>query len=174
MRDLGLNPYRLGGGRLKELTGVYEPCVYAGIVEEWCIRQEFLYLSSLAWMSSTLSWIHSSLKTRNKTGSNQLIFIIRVRLCRWSRYTWYSLVCFVLSGSSPVWTTCPHQWHDGTHSCLCLMTMTRSQIIWQRVFFSVLPWWICFLGNLSFSISQSGMIVLRVLISRMRDPRGQC
>ncbi|KAJ6095434.1 hypothetical protein N7486_006180 [Penicillium sp. IBT 16267x] len=48
MRDLGLNPYRLGGGRLKELTGVYEPCVYAGIVEEWCIRQEFLYLSSLA------------------------------------------------------------------------------------------------------------------------------
>lgn len=48
MRDLGLNPYRLGGGRLKELTGVYEPRVYAGIVEEWCIRREFLYLSSLA------------------------------------------------------------------------------------------------------------------------------
>ena len=48
MRDLGLNPYRLGGGRLTELTGVYEPRVYAGIVEEWCIRREFLYLSSLA------------------------------------------------------------------------------------------------------------------------------
>ncbi|KAJ5650958.1 uncharacterized protein N7484_004681 [Penicillium longicatenatum] len=48
MRDLGLNPYRLGGGRLKELTGVYEPHVYAGIVEEWLIRREFLYLSSLS------------------------------------------------------------------------------------------------------------------------------
>ncbi|KAJ5646378.1 hypothetical protein N7490_002750 [Penicillium lividum] len=48
MRDLGLNPYRLGGGILKELTGVYEPRVYAGIVEEWLIRREFLHLSSLA------------------------------------------------------------------------------------------------------------------------------
>lgn len=35
MRDLGLNPYRLGGGRWRELTGVYEPSAYAGIVDEW-------------------------------------------------------------------------------------------------------------------------------------------
>jgi hypothetical protein len=35
MRDLDLNPHRLGGGLLKELTGVYEPCAYAGIVDEW-------------------------------------------------------------------------------------------------------------------------------------------
>lgn len=35
MRDLGLNPYRLGGGFMKELTGVYEPSAYAGIVDEW-------------------------------------------------------------------------------------------------------------------------------------------
>ncbi|KAJ5087382.1 hypothetical protein N7456_010998 [Penicillium angulare] len=48
LRDLGLNPYRLGGGLLKELIGVYEPRVYAGIVEEWMIRREFLELSSLS------------------------------------------------------------------------------------------------------------------------------
>jgi hypothetical protein len=35
MRDLGLDPHRLGGGLLKELTGVYEPGAYAGIVDEW-------------------------------------------------------------------------------------------------------------------------------------------
>ncbi|KAJ5090960.1 hypothetical protein N7532_009644 [Penicillium argentinense] len=35
MRDLGLNPHRLGGGFWRELTGVYEPSAYAGIVEEW-------------------------------------------------------------------------------------------------------------------------------------------
>lgn len=35
MHDLGLNPYRLGGGFMKELTGVYEPSAYAGIVDEW-------------------------------------------------------------------------------------------------------------------------------------------
>ncbi|KAJ5142448.1 uncharacterized protein N7515_001235 [Penicillium bovifimosum] len=35
MRDLGLNPYRLGGGFYTELTGVYGPSAYAGIVEEW-------------------------------------------------------------------------------------------------------------------------------------------
>lgn len=35
LRDLGLNPYRLGGGKLQELTGVYEPSAYAGIVDEW-------------------------------------------------------------------------------------------------------------------------------------------
>ncbi|KAJ5758988.1 hypothetical protein N7520_006144 [Penicillium odoratum] len=46
MRDLGLNPYRFGGGMLKELTGVYEPRIYAGIVEEWLIRRDFLHLSS--------------------------------------------------------------------------------------------------------------------------------
>ncbi|OQD84929.1 hypothetical protein PENANT_c011G07056 [Penicillium antarcticum] len=35
MRDLGLNPYRLGGGVYTELTGVYKPSAYAGIVHEW-------------------------------------------------------------------------------------------------------------------------------------------
>ncbi|KAJ5572372.1 hypothetical protein N7535_006032 [Penicillium sp. DV-2018c] len=35
MRDLGLNPYRLGGGFYNELTGVYGPSAYAGIVDEW-------------------------------------------------------------------------------------------------------------------------------------------
>lgn len=35
MRDLGLNPHRLGGGFMRELTGVYEPSAYAGIVNEW-------------------------------------------------------------------------------------------------------------------------------------------
>lgn len=35
MRDLGLNPYRLGGGVYTELTGVYKPSAYAGIVDEW-------------------------------------------------------------------------------------------------------------------------------------------
>lgn len=39
MRDLGLNPHRLGGGRWRELTGVYEPSVYAGIVDEWRKKQ---------------------------------------------------------------------------------------------------------------------------------------
>ncbi|KAI3261999.1 hypothetical protein CBS147309_7252 [Penicillium roqueforti] len=35
LRDLGLNPHRLGGGFYTELTGVYRPSVYAGIVDEW-------------------------------------------------------------------------------------------------------------------------------------------
>ncbi|KAJ5448487.1 hypothetical protein N7445_003308 [Penicillium cf. griseofulvum] len=35
LRDLGLNPHRLGGGFYTELTGVYGPSVYAGIVDEW-------------------------------------------------------------------------------------------------------------------------------------------
>lgn len=35
MRDLGLNPNRLGGGFFTELTGVYEPSAYAGIVDEY-------------------------------------------------------------------------------------------------------------------------------------------
>ncbi|KAJ5254718.1 hypothetical protein N7505_009869 [Penicillium chrysogenum] len=35
LRDLGLNPHRLGGGYYTELTGVYAPSVYAGIVDEW-------------------------------------------------------------------------------------------------------------------------------------------
>ncbi|KAJ5170037.1 uncharacterized protein N7500_002820 [Penicillium coprophilum] len=35
LRDLGLNPNRLGGGFYTELTGVYRPSVYAGIVDEW-------------------------------------------------------------------------------------------------------------------------------------------
>ncbi|CAI7597297.1 unnamed protein product [Penicillium crustosum] len=35
LRDLGLNPHRLGGGLYTELTGVYRPSVYAGIVDEW-------------------------------------------------------------------------------------------------------------------------------------------
>lgn len=35
MHDLGLNPHRLGGGRWRELTGVYQPSTYAGIVDEW-------------------------------------------------------------------------------------------------------------------------------------------
>ncbi|PKY00240.1 hypothetical protein P168DRAFT_222550, partial [Aspergillus campestris IBT 28561] len=35
LRDLGLNPYRLGGGCLKELMGTYGPAAYAGIVDEW-------------------------------------------------------------------------------------------------------------------------------------------
>jgi hypothetical protein len=35
LRDLGLNPHRLGGGLYTELTGVYSPSVYAGIVDEW-------------------------------------------------------------------------------------------------------------------------------------------
>ena len=41
MRDLGLNPYRLGGGFLKELTGFYEPSAYAGIVDEWRKKRGF-------------------------------------------------------------------------------------------------------------------------------------
>ncbi|KAJ9492526.1 hypothetical protein VN97_g710 [Penicillium thymicola] len=35
LRDLGLNPHRLGGALSAELTGVYRPSVYAGIVDEW-------------------------------------------------------------------------------------------------------------------------------------------
>ncbi|KGO74494.1 hypothetical protein PITC_099950 [Penicillium italicum] len=35
LRDLRLNPHRLGGGFYTELTGVYGPSVYAGIVDEW-------------------------------------------------------------------------------------------------------------------------------------------
>ncbi|CAI7592139.1 unnamed protein product [Penicillium palitans] len=38
LRDLGLNPHRLGGGLYTELTGVYKPSVYAGIVDEWKSR----------------------------------------------------------------------------------------------------------------------------------------
>ncbi|KAJ5732267.1 hypothetical protein N7493_003748 [Penicillium malachiteum] len=48
LRDLGLNPHRLGGGKWREMTGVYEPRAYAGIVEEWLIRREFMELSSMA------------------------------------------------------------------------------------------------------------------------------
>lgn len=40
MRDLGLNPCRLGGGRVRELIGVYEPSAYAGIVDEWRKRRD--------------------------------------------------------------------------------------------------------------------------------------
>lgn len=39
MQDLGLNPHRLGGGRWRELTGVYQPSAYAGIVDEWRGRE---------------------------------------------------------------------------------------------------------------------------------------
>ncbi|KAJ5202120.1 uncharacterized protein N7498_006783 [Penicillium cinerascens] len=39
MRDLGLNPCRLGGGCVRELIGVYEPSAYAGIVDEWRKRR---------------------------------------------------------------------------------------------------------------------------------------
>ncbi|PLN80192.1 hypothetical protein BDW42DRAFT_194625 [Aspergillus taichungensis] len=35
LRDLGLNPYRLGRGCLNELMGTYGPTAYAGIVDEW-------------------------------------------------------------------------------------------------------------------------------------------
>lgn len=35
MRDLGLNRHRAGGGWWKELTAVYGPRSYAGIVNEW-------------------------------------------------------------------------------------------------------------------------------------------
>ncbi|KAL2859583.1 hypothetical protein BJX68DRAFT_262007 [Aspergillus pseudodeflectus] len=35
LRDLGLNPYRMGGRWWKELLAVYGPSSYAGIVEEW-------------------------------------------------------------------------------------------------------------------------------------------
>ncbi|CAI7654734.1 unnamed protein product [Penicillium pancosmium] len=35
MRDLGLSPYRMGGGFFNELTSVYTPKAYRGIVEEW-------------------------------------------------------------------------------------------------------------------------------------------
>ncbi|KAJ5729564.1 uncharacterized protein N7483_004072 [Penicillium malachiteum] len=48
LRDLGLNPHRLAGWRWREMTGVYEPRAYAGIVEEWLIRREFLESSSMA------------------------------------------------------------------------------------------------------------------------------
>lgn len=35
LRDLGLSPNRLGGGVYRELTGVYGPSAYSGIVDEW-------------------------------------------------------------------------------------------------------------------------------------------
>ncbi|KKK23537.1 hypothetical protein ARAM_003918 [Aspergillus rambellii] len=35
MRDLGLNPYRMGGSWWREAMAVYKPSSYAGIVEEW-------------------------------------------------------------------------------------------------------------------------------------------
>ncbi|KAJ5775779.1 uncharacterized protein N7511_000790 [Penicillium nucicola] len=35
LRDLGLCPYRMGGGFFNELTSVYTPKAYRGIVEEW-------------------------------------------------------------------------------------------------------------------------------------------
>ncbi|CAG8146561.1 unnamed protein product [Penicillium salamii] len=35
LRDLGINPNRLGGGTYQELTGVYGPSAYKGIVDEW-------------------------------------------------------------------------------------------------------------------------------------------
>lgn len=35
LRDLGLSPYRMGGGFVNELTSVYTPKAYRGIVEEW-------------------------------------------------------------------------------------------------------------------------------------------
>ncbi|KAJ5146144.1 uncharacterized protein N7515_000708 [Penicillium bovifimosum] len=35
LRDLGLSPYRMGGGFVTELTSVYTPKAYRGIVEEW-------------------------------------------------------------------------------------------------------------------------------------------
>ncbi|PLB43432.1 hypothetical protein P170DRAFT_459815 [Aspergillus steynii IBT 23096] len=35
LRDLGLNPYRLGGSRWHELTGVYEPSSYGAIVRDY-------------------------------------------------------------------------------------------------------------------------------------------
>lgn len=35
LRDLGLNPYRAGDTFWRELTAVYEPSTYAGIVEDW-------------------------------------------------------------------------------------------------------------------------------------------
>ncbi|KAJ5895002.1 hypothetical protein N7495_006693 [Penicillium taxi] len=41
MQDLGLNPNRLGGGLKREMTGVYEPSVYAGIVDEWRTSASF-------------------------------------------------------------------------------------------------------------------------------------
>ncbi|KAJ5503732.1 hypothetical protein N7463_006606 [Penicillium fimorum] len=42
LRDLGLNPHRLGGGFYTELTGVYGPSVYAGIVDEWKKKSQSL------------------------------------------------------------------------------------------------------------------------------------
>ncbi|KAL5338388.1 hypothetical protein BJX70DRAFT_408675 [Aspergillus crustosus] len=40
MRDLGLNPYREGGGWWNELMAVYGPSSYAGIVDEWMQLRE--------------------------------------------------------------------------------------------------------------------------------------
>jgi hypothetical protein len=42
MRDLGLNPHRLGGGFYHELTGVYGPSAYTDIVNEWKQRQRLV------------------------------------------------------------------------------------------------------------------------------------
>lgn len=35
LRDLGLDPFRAGDTFWRELTAVYEPATYAGIVDEW-------------------------------------------------------------------------------------------------------------------------------------------
>ncbi|KAJ6151427.1 hypothetical protein N7470_007024 [Penicillium chermesinum] len=40
LRDLGINPNRLGGFCVKELTGVYQPSVYRGIVAEWLAKRK--------------------------------------------------------------------------------------------------------------------------------------
>ncbi|KAL4804746.1 hypothetical protein BDV18DRAFT_161835 [Aspergillus unguis] len=40
MRDVGLDPNRMGGGWWKEMTAVYGPSSYAGIVDEWMELQE--------------------------------------------------------------------------------------------------------------------------------------
>ncbi|KAL4880763.1 hypothetical protein BJY04DRAFT_218920 [Aspergillus karnatakaensis] len=39
LRDLGLSPYRAGGGFLAEMTSVYTPKAYSGIVEEWMAKR---------------------------------------------------------------------------------------------------------------------------------------
>lgn len=35
MRDLGLDPHRMGGGFWSEMNAVYGPSAYAGIADEW-------------------------------------------------------------------------------------------------------------------------------------------
>lgn len=39
LQDLGLSPYRMGGDFVNELTSVYTPKAYRGIVEEWKTKQ---------------------------------------------------------------------------------------------------------------------------------------